>query len=141
MRTGEKVQAIILGADKILLIKRYDYHNRKKPLWRLVKGGIEKNESIKHALRREIKEEVQLKKIEISKKIHEYYYIDPRKIKMKVHCYLVFADKNEKIIPDKKEMIIGFRWTSLRQAYKLLGYKEEKEAIKKLLHHAPLHKK
>ncbi len=135
MKTEQKVQAAILDkeSNRILLLRRYDYYYKKKPFWRLAKGGVEKNESLKQALRREIKEETGLKKIIISKKIHEYIYFDPRNIKMRVRCYIVFADKNDKVIPDKKEGIVGFKWVSLKLAYRLLKYKEEKQVIKKLI--------
>ena len=59
---------------------------------------------------------------------------------MKVRCYIVFADKNDKIIPDKKEGIVGFKWVSLKLAYRLLKYKDEKDTIKKLLNHFPFSK-
>lgn len=135
MKIQQKVQAVVVDkeSNKILLLRRYDFYYKKKPFWRLVKGGVEKGENKIQALEREIKEETGLKNIKISRKVHNYFYFDPRNIKMNVHCYKVLVDRNEKMTLDKNEGIVGFKWVTPKLAVRLLKYKEEKDVVKKLI--------
>ena len=49
------VRAIIVKNKKVLLLHRRDYD-----LWELPGGGMDNNETIKHAIKREVKEETNL---------------------------------------------------------------------------------
>ncbi len=129
------VQAIIVDekTNKLLLIKQLDLV-KKKYLWRLVKGGVEKDETEEQALKREIREEVGLKNIEIVGKIYKYEYVfDPKKFV--VSTYLVNGNMNEKIALENHEngdRIIDFKWVSREQALEMLYWENEKEAVKLL---------
>jgi len=127
MKSRKEVQAVIFAKEKYLLIKKYDaalndFH------WRLVKGGIEKEESETDALKREILEEAGLKNVEIIDKIHEYMYTF-RDIKNEVSVYLVKADLNEKVKLIEKA-IVDFVWENLETAIKILKWEDERNSLK-----------
>lgn len=54
-----RCQAVILKADKILLLKQYNY-NRQEEYWMLPGGGLEDGETEAEGIIREIKEETNL---------------------------------------------------------------------------------
>ena len=132
MKIRHSVQAVIIDENKkkFLLIKQFD-KRKKRYLWRHVRGGIEKGENEKQALRREIQEEVGLKEIEIIGKIYEYEYIFIPK-KFSVSVYLVKANMKEKVVlgSTEEDKIKDYRWVSKNQAIKMLYWKDEKEAVK-----------
>ena len=132
MKIRPSVQAVIFDENKrkFLLIKQFD-KRKKRYLWRLVKGGIEKNETEEQAVKREIQEEVGLKKIEIVGKIYEYEYIFPPR-KFIVFIYLVKADMEEKVVLEftEEDKIKDFVWVSKDQAIEMLYWKDEKQSIK-----------
>ena len=132
MKIRHSVQAVIIDENKkkFLLIKQFDKW-KKRYLWRHVKGGIEKGENEKQALRREIQEEVGLKDIEIIGKIHQYGYIFIPK-KFSVSVYLVKANMREKVVlvSTEEDKIKDYRWVTRPQALKMLYWGDEKKPIK-----------
>jgi len=80
MKVRYSVQVVIIDEKnkRFLLIKQFD-KRKKRYLWRLVKGGIEKGETEEQAVKREIQEEVGLEDTKIIDKIHNYEYIFPPK--------------------------------------------------------------
>lgn len=130
MQVRKEVQAVILNEEnKILLVKKLDLKNYTYR-WRLLKGGVEGNETEEQALRREIEEEIGLKKLEIGEKIFEYDFIF-QKILHKVFSFIVKADSTEKIKLQTKE-IVDSVWIPKEQAIKMLYWKNEKEAVRHL---------
>ncbi|MBU5690031.1 MAG: NUDIX domain-containing protein [Candidatus Aenigmatarchaeota archaeon] len=138
----KSVQAVIYDnkEKEYLLIKRRGY-NDTKYLWRLVKGRIENNEDEVNALKREVNEETGLEKIDIIKKIWEYYYTSKEYGKTHVSSFLVFANSKQKLEKkDVNEDIKDYKWVNYKNAIKMLFFEEEKECIKKAeeLNHTPI---
>lgn len=136
MKTRHDVQALIFdevkGEKKVFLIKFYD-PTKHRHTWRLVKGGVEKNETDEEALKREILEEVTLKDVKILKKLYNYEF-QFRDTKHQVSSYLVKGNINEKpkLNWDGNREIIGSSWVSPEEAIKLLFWDGEKQVVKLL---------
>jgi len=137
------VQAVISDRDseKFLLIGKRHFKTGNI-IWRLVKGGIEPGETETEALKREILEEVGLKKINIEEKVHYYeYFYEFKQIKMKhlVSSYFVKADISEKVVlqgESADEMpIVEYAWLSYYDTLKKLFWKNEKQAVKNSVIH------
>ena len=132
MRIRRTVQAVIFSGDeekKILLVKKLD---QKKPEyhWRLLKGGVEDNETEEEALKREIEEEIGLKDVKILEKIYSYSYVFGN-TKQTVSTYLVGANPKEPITLDTKE-VVGCAWMTKKEALNFLYWVHEKNAVKLL---------
>ena len=133
MKTRPSVQAVIYdgGAKKFLLIKKFDA-DLKKFCWRLVKGGIENNESETEAVEREVLEEVGLEDIEVGKKVHSYEFLW-KDMKVTVSCYVVKADmKDDLKLQGKTEFesaIVDSAWLPRDEALERLYWEDEKRAI------------
>lgn len=132
MRVRKTVQAVIFSRDdknKILLVKKLD---QNKPVyhWRLLKGGVEGNETPEEALKREIAEEVGLKNVRIISIIYDYTY-DFGDTTHIVTTYLVEANPKEQITLDTKE-VVGYAWMGKVEALRLLYWDNEKNAVKLL---------
>jgi 8-oxo-dGTP diphosphatase len=105
MKHIEVVGAIIIRNDKILCLQRnthkYDYLSHK---FEFPGGKIEANESKKAALRRELREELDLEieiKNEFLKVIHSY-----PDFKITLHSYICEALQNEFILKEH----ISYKW-------------------------------
>jgi len=138
---ADSVQAVIVNEEQqVLLIKRKGY-NDDKFLWRLVKGRRKPEERDEEALKREIREETGLERFDIVKKIYVYSYATSENV-VKVNTYLVFAEKNQKLMNlDNEEQIVDYKWVDFEKAKNMLFFKEEIDAVekaKKELNHAPL---
>ncbi len=131
MQIRKDVQAVIFDekAKKVLLVKKLDLKNFSYK-WRLLKGGIEKGETEKEALKREILEEVGLKNVQILDKIYSYEFTF-KNVKHLVSTYLVKANSNEEIKLQTSE-VVDCAWVSKEQALKMLFWETEKEALKLL---------
>jgi len=133
MMVRREVQGVIFdivnGEEMVLLVKKKDRRNRRF-YWRLLKGGIENNESEVEALKREIFEETGLKKVHVVKRVYGYEFIF-RGVKHVVSSFLVKADSTETLLLQKTE-IAETVWLPKNQALKTLYWKNEKEALKRL---------
>ncbi len=136
MKTRHDVQALIFdevnGKKKVFLIKFYD-NTKKRYTWRLVKGGVEKDETDEQALKREIMEEVSLKDVSVLEKVHNYEF-DFKDTHHLVSTYLVKGNINEspKLNWDGDREILESKWLSPKEALELLFWKGEKDAVKLL---------
>ncbi len=133
MEIRKEVQAIIynkFGNEiRTLLVKKLDLKNYSYR-WRILKGGIENNETDLEALRREIKEEVGLVDFEIGNKINEYEF-DYDGTLHQVCSYLVHIVVNSPMKIQTEE-IIDAQWIPVSQAMALLFWKDEKDSISKI---------
>jgi dATP pyrophosphohydrolase len=133
MRVRREVQGVIFdvidGEDIVLLVKKRDRRNRRF-YWRLLKGGIEGNESEVEALKREIFEETGLTNVSILKKIYDYEFTF-RGVKHIVSSFLVKADSSQPIKLQKTEIAESI-WMPKTRALKRLYWENEKEALRRL---------
>ena len=151
MRLPIQVQAVLYRKTntkpQYLLLKRTPTLGA---FWQPVTGGIEKGETKTQALKREIQEETGIKNpAKITKNIHycefwDYYKQENRHRLIKEHIFGVEIHANEKIAISREHT--EYKWCSFEEALKLLKWKENKEALKKLTkilsehkqtHHAP----
>lgn len=136
MQVREDVQALIFDEindeKKVFIIKFYD-PTKKHYTWRLVKGGVEEDETPEQALKREIGEEVNLKDVKVLEKIHSYEFTF-KDTKHLVSSYLVKGNITEKptLGWDGDRKIVDYGWFSIEKAVKLLFWGNEKKAIKLL---------
>ena len=130
MKIKKDVQAVIFdhmdNKTLILIVKKVDFANGK-PRWRLLKGGVEENEDEEQALKREIHEEIGIKKVRVLEKIYEYEFVFDN-IKHEVSSFLVWASIYQPIKLENFE-ILGCAWVKLNNALQLLHWENEKEAV------------
>ena len=130
-KTLKQVQAIVVWKGKILLLKKYDLR-LKKGFWRLLKGKLEKGETPIKGLKRELFEEVGLRKnkIKIKKKVFSYDYESPKGVFRKVETFLVEAKEKPKLTREgRKEGIKEIGFFPASQALKKLYWVQEKKAL------------
>ncbi len=116
-------------STKYLILKH------KKGHWSFAKGHKEKEESAKQTASRELYEEACIDEVEfLSRKIlltERYTYINKNKVKvLKVVDYFIARSKTIKVKVDDKE-IVGYKWSTLKGAEKILTYKQSKHILKK----------
>lgn len=131
MRLPIQVEAILFrrenGRTQYLLLKRTP---EREGFWQPVTGGVGEGETRIDALKREVTEETGIKGIlGIIEGIHYFEFSDPYLNKEYVYGVEVSAD--EKVVIDEKEHS-EFRWCSLQETLRLMKWKENKEALKKL---------
>jgi len=131
VRLPIQVEAILFrrknGRTKYLLLKRTP---EREGFWQPVTGGVEEGETRIDALKREVTEETGIKDIlGIIEGIHYFEFSDPYLNKEYVYGVEVSAD--EKVVIDENEHS-EFRWCSLQETLRLMKWKENKEALKKL---------
>jgi len=129
------VQAVIFDESQkifFFIIRREDVAVREYH-WRLVKGGIEKDEKPEEALKREIFEEVGLKNIKVLNRIYGYEFTFSG-IKHLVSTYLVKGDLTERPKTPSVNgnvVISGFAWLNFNSAIRLLRWEDERKALEK----------
>jgi len=120
---------------EILLLK--DKNNN----WTFPKGLIEANEDKIETAKREIGEEVGLKKIKFVSElpmIGYWYKWQKDLVKKTVYYFMFEAEGNEEPKPQKEEGISEVKWFTPSKALTVIGYRKTnepvlKEAIKKLV--------
>ncbi len=119
-KSGKKFQ--------ILLIK--DKNNN----WTFPKGLIEDKEKEITTAKREIAEEVGLKKIKYAGKLTPigYYYKWQKDLIKKTVYYFLFENRGEeKLVPQKEEGIQDVKWFTPEKALKIIGYRKTNEPVLK----------
>jgi ADP-ribose pyrophosphatase YjhB (NUDIX family) len=132
MNIRNEVQGVIFDQKDrrlVLLVQKRDRRVRNLR-WRLLKGGVHEGETEVEALRREIFEETGLKNIKIMDQVHRYEFVF-NGIRHMVSSFLVRADSREAIRLQESELA-GYVWTQLESANRLLYWRNEKEAVRKL---------
>jgi tRNA nucleotidyltransferase (CCA-adding enzyme) len=116
---------------------RYLIQKRKKHWkgWEFPKGGIEKLETKKQAVKRELKEETGLDPIKIKNHHKKGIWLYEEELKdrpgikgQKWHLFSVEV-KKEKLKIDKKEHY-SEKWTTYNKAMKTLTHKNQKDCLK-----------
>ena len=131
MRLPIQIEAILFrksnGKIQYLIVKRIP---EREGFWQPITGGLEEGETKIEALKREIREETGMKNlIRIIEDVHYFEFSDPHL--MKEYVFGVEISPNEKIVIDEKEHY-EFKWCSFQEALRLMKWKENKEALKKL---------
>jgi 8-oxo-dGTP pyrophosphatase MutT (NUDIX family) len=139
LKTYKKVQAIV-----------YDIKNNKHYFlilhrtlrwkgWELLKGTLEKGEerSLRKALEREIKEETNLKKFKIEKKLNKqirFYNKQKTAKNIILEVFLVRVNMNQKISLHKNKVIEHdkYKWVDKNTAIKMLTFGNARSLIRSL---------
>jgi bis(5'-nucleosidyl)-tetraphosphatase len=104
--------------------------------WDFVKGHVEKHESEKDTVRREIHEEVNLSDLffveGFRQRVRYFFKRGTSTIHKEVVFYLVKPRNSEVRISDEH---VGFEWLSYDEAYKRLTYNNSKETLRKAQAH------
>lgn len=104
------VKAAIVKNKKVLLVENVTSKNNR---FSFPGGKIDRGETLEKALRRELKEELDIKNVQIEKLLDVFERFDYKKgIGLMLLVYKVSADtKNMKISPEH----IGFRWIDKKE--------------------------
>lgn len=100
--------------------------------WDFPKGNVEKGEKEQETVKREVKEETGIEKIEILPKFKEkirYFYRFKGQLRSKEVVFYLAKAKEEKVKLSFEH--IGFLWLNFDKAFKKLTYKNAKEILKK----------
>jgi 8-oxo-dGTP pyrophosphatase MutT (NUDIX family) len=132
MNIRNEVQAVLFDNSHghlVLLVQKKDTRIPRFR-WRLLKGGVDRDETKVDALRREIFEETGMKGIRILQQIHDYEFVFKETLH-RVSSFLVEADSRVPIRLQESELS-DYLWTDPESAATLLYWTNEKEALKKL---------
>lgn len=110
------VSAIILNKNKEVLLTHNKSHG--PDFWKFPQGGVENDESLEEAIRREMNEELGLNDLLILKESSvEYKYLWPAHVQEikgymgpQITFFYIQIDDDNKLIPDQNE-IDGTKWT------------------------------
>ena len=131
-RTGGKIQYLLLKT----IPKRGEF-------WQPITGGLEEGETKIEALKREVREETGIKNIiKIIENVHYYEFQDLPFMEylkrhghackhLKEYAFGVEVSSDEKVVLDGKEHS-EFKWCSFQEALRLMKWKGNKDALKKL---------
>ncbi len=126
------IYRIINNKIEFLIIKKWD-GSKNKWCYRLIKGGVEKNETHNQTISREVQEEVGIAGLIISKKIHHYRFTSFDGITHDVYGYLAECKtpniSKYKLQNNDEEKIKQVEWYEAGKAIELLEFTQEKEAV------------
>jgi len=144
MRLPIEIEGILFkradGKVQYLLLKR---HSETGGFWQPITGGLEEGETKMETLKREIREETGIKNIiKIIEDVHYFEFQDSSLIEyfkghgrvcnnVKEYAFGVEVSSDEGVVLDGKEHS-EFRWCSFQEALRLMKWKGNKDALKKL---------
>ena len=121
-----------VGNDARYLLLHYEAGH-----WDFVKGHVEKQESEKETVRREILEETGLRNTRFQEDFRErigyFYRRRGRTVSKEVIFYLVESSGDEAVKISGEH--VGYEWLPYRQALERLTYKNAKETLRKAENH------
>jgi len=132
------VGLVVFDGEKFLLLHRILHWKG----WEFPKGGIDPNESVNDAIRRELLEETGIPKYELVGKIDELDYFDAiRKRTSHVQNFLIRVSSNNKITFENQSLKDGkmavehddFKWCFPAEAVKTLRHKNMKSSMLKAI--------
>lgn len=114
----------------LLLKRKMHWHG-----WECVKGGVEKRESLRQAIKRELREEAGLRAGKIINMNKNEKFLYPPGFRgwpgFKGMIYWIFAlETNSKKIKIDRIEHSGYKWLEYKKAYKKLTFNEQKRALK-----------
>ncbi len=119
------VAAVVYHKKEYLLLKYGLGH------WEYVKGHIEKGETEKETIMRELEEETSIKVASIIEGFYEkydYFFTSRgKKIHKFVSCYLIKSNTREVTLSFEH---VGYKWLSFQKAIKQLTYDNAKRILK-----------
>lgn len=135
MKTSNDAQAVIIKRNGdsflFLVLKRFD-KDKKEDHYRLVKGGIKKDENAKLAIQREVLEETGISHIEAVTPLCHYKYVGGD-VCHEVDVFIVVSGINNRIRVGSEEeggfTIKDALWMSGEDAMRKLTFEDEKELI------------
>jgi len=144
MRLPVQIEAILFkrteGEIQYLLLKTIP---RREEFWQPITGGLEEGETKIEALRREVREETGIESIiKIVEDVHHFEFRDLTFMDylkkhgqacrhLKEYAFGVEVPSSEEVVLDGKEHS-EFKWCSFQEALRLMKWKENKDALKKL---------
>jgi 8-oxo-dGTP pyrophosphatase MutT (NUDIX family) len=136
MKKSKKVTAVLFrkrkGKREFLVMHR-KLHWRG---WEIVKGTLEKGESLEHALKREIFEETEYRKIKILKRLRESqnYFDELHGCLVQPVGFAVQTFEKKKVRLDKKtKEHSGYKWLAAKKALRMLTWPEQKKIFRAAL--------
>ena len=131
VRLPIQIQGILFsrinGEIQYLLLKR---HPERGGFWQPVTGGLEEGETRVEALKREVLEETGIKNlVRIIEGVYHFELATP--LHEKEFVYGVEVLHTKEIEMDNNEHS-EYRWCNLEEAFKLLKWKDNKEALERL---------
>jgi 8-oxo-dGTP pyrophosphatase MutT (NUDIX family) len=139
MKISRDAQAVIVrktGTNEVsfLLIKRFD-KDKQEDHYRLVKGGVEDDETSEEAAKRETFEEVGIKEIDTVELLDSYEYMGGE-VKHEVEVYLLTTSSTEDNLKTDSSNEGGFTikkavWLNRDEAISKLNFADEKRMLEK----------
>tara|TARA_B110000116_G_scaffold47207_1_gene39248 strand:- start:115 stop:588 length:474 start_codon:yes stop_codon:yes gene_type:complete len=148
LRTGVGI-VLLNDKNKIFVGKRID--NPKK-FWQMPQGGVDKNEELLQAAKRELKEETSIKSVELIKELDEWLEYDlPKNLlgklwkgkykgqKQKWFIMKFLGNESEINVKTNHPEFFEWKWiepdeiTKVVVDFKLNVYKKIKEKVKKII--------
>lgn len=115
--TNHAVMAICLSDGKVLIEKEYSYPT-KQILYQFPGGKIEKGETPKNAIVRELAEEVGVEAA--NSKLLGWYYVDNRRSARKMYVFLMTDVSNTTKLKGDDEEDISFDWVEVSRIDSLI---------------------
>ncbi len=134
MESEKSIGAVIIHKNKKLeyLLLYRKAHAHYKEAWDLVKGLVEKGETEKETILREIREETGINNVVIlpgfKEHISYFYKKDDNLVKKGVIFYLAEVSKKKVKVSGEHH---GYKWLGHDEALKLLTFKNTKKVLKK----------
>ncbi len=128
MKEERSAGGVVVFGNAILLLRKYNGD------WVLPKGRIEKDEHMKEAALREVKEETGTK-ARILKYLGEIHYTykenwdETNRIHKTVHWYMM-ESSNMDTVPQKEEGFVEAKYVHMDKAVDIAKYHDEREIIK-----------